>query len=163
VSAESMRLRVALVPDTSGIGLAHHAVDDLSRRILKDQDLGWRVAMVAHELLDNARRHGVGGTAELFIDIDVTEEGHVANMRVRSRSTPAQLEQFRTTLAEVQGAPDAWSYYLEVAHRTAATSKDRSGLGLARIRAEGEMAITATFEPDDYVSVCAELRRGGAS
>jgi two-component sensor histidine kinase len=163
VSAESMRLRVALVPDTSGISLAHHAVDDLSRRILKDQDLGWRVAMVAHELLDNARRHGAGGTAELSVEIDVTEDGHVANMRVRSRSTPAQIELLRTTLAEVQGAADAWSYYLRVAQKTAG-QKDGSGLGLARIRAEGEMALSATFEADDYVSVCAELRvEGGAS
>jgi hypothetical protein len=154
-----VRLEVAVVPDAAGISMARHVVDDLSRRVLSDQDLGWRLAMATHELLDNARKYGVGTTAELSLEITPAGAGQVANVRVRTQASPEQMAVLRGALEAVQGASDAWGFYLEAMHRTAARDVG-SGLGLARIRAEGEMTLTATFE-DDYVSIRAELQVEG--
>lgn len=154
-----MRLEVDVVPDNSGINVARHVVDDLSRRVLNDQDLGWRLAMATHELLDNARKYGTGETAALSLFITREGTGYVANVQVRTQSTVEQIAVLRGALEAVQGAEDAWSFYLQAMQRTAARDEG-SGLGLARIRAEGEMTLSATFD-DGFVSVSAELRVDG--
>jgi hypothetical protein len=156
-----MRLEVALVPDPNGISMARDVVNDLSCRVLSDEDLGWRLGMATHELLDNARKYGSGRTADFLFYIEAAGAGHVANMKVRTRSNPEQIASLKETLAEIQGATDAWAFYLQAMQRTAAR-EEGSGLGLARIRAEGEMTLSASFD-DDLVSICVELRVDGTN
>ena len=40
---ESVMLEVKLVPDASMIVTTQHVVDEISRRVLSDSDLGWRI------------------------------------------------------------------------------------------------------------------------
>src|SRR5262249_21676433 len=57
MNAAHVLVESSLLPDAKTICATQRIVDDLSRQILADDDLGWRLAMVAHELLDNARKY----------------------------------------------------------------------------------------------------------
>jgi hypothetical protein len=114
--------------------------------VLAEPDDAWRVALAAHELVENAFRHSIDG--EVSVALDVTGEGdkHLLTIRIRNRATPEQLEILKTHLDELATAADALDHYLEVMRRSA---HRESGLGLARVRAEAEMTVSGAFEGDE--------------
>jgi hypothetical protein len=153
-----MSLEVSIVPDAAAIAMTQRVVDDMARCISRDQDVGWRLAMATHELLDNARKYGREEVASFRFEIVATDAGHVANMHVRSHGTSGHIAALQGTMKGIDQAADAWSFYLDALQRCADSDDDRSGLGLARICAEGEMRLFISVEEGEYVSVGAELR-----
>ncbi len=105
-----------------------------------------RFAMATHELLENAIKFSIDGTARLRIE--VTETGEV-RIQTRNRATAVHREDLATLAAELAAAADPMTFYVGLMAR-APTS--RGGLGLGRIAAEGDMAIGFVFH-DDVVEV----------
>src|SRR5215471_9526664 len=71
MNAEHVLVESSLVPDAKTISAARRIVDDISSQVLADPDLGWRLAMAAHELLDNARKYGREGCVYFRLTIDL--------------------------------------------------------------------------------------------
>jgi len=157
---EDLHLDLSLVPDGGSIAMTQRVVEDLSRRILHDEDVGWRLAMVAHELLDNARKFGRGEVARLRFAIEPAPGGHSAHVNVESRSSRADIAHLKSVCDELAQSSDVQASYLGAMRRAALGHDDSSGLGLARICAEGEMALSVAVD-DDCVVVHARLRVEG--
>jgi hypothetical protein len=154
-----VQLDVSLEHD-SAISIAQRVVDDLSGRLFGDQDIGWRLAMATHELLDNALRYGRDGTANLVLLIEQVQGGRTASVRVRSRADGEAVQELRRRVGRLGEAKDAWAFYIDAMRQTARETTG-SGLGLARLSAEGEMTVSLAEEAPDFVSVLAELRIEG--
>jgi hypothetical protein len=144
---ERMRLEVDLVPEPAAISTTQRVVDDMSRCILKDGDLGWRLAMATYELLDNAHKYGSNDVARLRLSIEPCGTGHAASLGVQTRANPEDVEALKQLVAEMHAATDAWTFYHMLIARSAART-DGSGIGLARIWAEGDMVLDISVEGD---------------
>jgi hypothetical protein len=157
---ESVQLEMDLKPSLASVSTMRRVVDDLAHQVISDEDASWRLSMAAHELLDNARCHGQDGVAHLRFDIEPREHGHVATVAVRSLATPAEVAHFQELWTRMQAWSDAWAFY-RAAIAKAMGHPGQSGLGLARIWAEGEMAVAVAVDDDRSVTVSARLEVEG--
>lgn len=108
--------------------------------VLEDEDAIFRVAMTAHELLENAAKYASDGQARLEVNVSPRGEDAVVRVTVTNNSTPEHIDQLGTCYAEMNAARDAMAHYFSLMRENAKAGVV-SRLGLARVRAEGEMEI----------------------
>jgi hypothetical protein len=137
-------------------------VKDFYEGLLADPDLTSRVALTAHELLENTAKYSSDGVTHM--QVAVSERGGLSYVQIRTRNrvTPERLAQLAHFIDEISAATDPVALYYEFIARTAETPEG-SGLGLARIRAEGEMELAYTIEEDQVIIVAeasAQLKEG---
>jgi hypothetical protein len=161
MEGENLRLEVDVEPDLVTISTMRRVVDELSCRLLGDADGGWRISMAAYELLDNARKYGQDRVAHFRLDIEPLAEGHVATVLVQSVASPDRAGTIRQVWGNMQKWTDAWAFYLTTVEE-AATRTEGSGLGLARIWAEGGMELGVVVDDERRVTIRATLVLGGA-
>ncbi len=133
-------------------------IGDFYERVLGDEDSTARLALATQELLENAIKYCSGGDTIMKIELD-RAEGTVL-IRTTNLSTPAHIAELRRKFAEMNAVEDAFQFYQQLL-RASMRETDGSGLGLARIRCEGEMDITLTVE-GDLVGISAQARVGHA-
>jgi hypothetical protein len=109
---------------------------------LADEDAVFRVAMTAHELLENAAKYALDGRAHLRVQVGGSggQGDGRAHVTVSNRTTPEHIDSLKATVAEMRTEMDPLVHYHALMRRNAKASS-LSQLGLARIRAEGEMEI----------------------
>jgi hypothetical protein len=132
-------------------------VDELAAQLLPDADVVWRLSMAACELLDNARKYGQGDVARLRVAIEPLADGYLATVQVQSVATADAIGALQRVVLDMKSSADAWTHYLATA-ATVVTRSEGSGLGLARIWAEGEMQLDVTFDDEGRVTVGATLK-----
>jgi len=154
--SEALSLEMAIAPDTERISTARRVVDDLTGHVAPGEDAAWRLAMATHELLENVLKYGGPEKASVRLDFGVKDGARVASLRVRNRSTVDNIATLKQIIGAIHDAPDPWAFYIAAMEETSKRTHG-SGLGLARIRAEGEMAIDLALEDDDYVCIEAQL------
>ena len=113
--------------------------------MLEDEDAIFRVAMTAHELLENAAKYASDGKARLEVAINPRGEDAIVRVAVTNNSTPEHIGQLGVCYAEMNAKPDAMAHYFTLM-RLNAKAGALSRLGLARVRAEGEMEIEVDVE-----------------
>ena len=94
--------------------------------VLEDEDAIFRVAMTAHELLENAAKYASDGKARLELTVTPRDEGAIVRVVVTNNSTQEHIAEL--------------GHYFSLM-RLNAKAGALSRLGLARVRAEGEMEI----------------------
>lgn len=149
------RFELHLSLDIEMLTTIRRFVEKLYARLL-DDELAARVALTAHELIDNAIRYAV--TDEIFIRIEIAN-GTVC-VRTENRATEDHIESLQHAFAEMQAKDDPMEYYLELMNRTAERT-DISGLGLGRIWAEADMLLELETEAD-RVAIQARLPIAGS-
>jgi hypothetical protein len=125
--------------------------------ILNDPDTTSRVALTAHELLENALKYSTDGMA--IVDIGVVADddgGELISIRMKNRGRIDRLAELRRLVDALREAPDPAVLYYEMLENTSPDS-GVSGLGLARIRVEGRMDLSYEMRGDE-VTVVAETR-----
>jgi anti-sigma regulatory factor (Ser/Thr protein kinase) len=144
-------------PNVELISVVRRFVSEFYDQILGDKDATSRVAMATHELLENAVKYSSDG--ETSVCIDIVDEGGQSriNIRIGNRAKPEQVELVRTAFQEMQDMPDPDEYYQMVMRRSAKRT-DRSGLGLARVRAEGEMTMACEIQEENKVTILAQTK-----
>jgi hypothetical protein len=157
---EHLRLELDVEPSVATISTMRHVVDELSCRLLGDADGGWRLSMAAYELLDNARKYGQDRVAHFCLDIEPLAEGHQATILVQNVADRDQAGSVQQLWSSMQQSTDAWAFYLATTAETAAATEG-SGLGLARIWAEGGMELGVAVDEERRVTVRATLVVGG--
>jgi hypothetical protein len=129
-------------------------VKDFYEGLLADPDLTSRVALTTHELLENTAKYSSDGVTHMQVAVSEREGQCYVQIRTRNRVTPDRLAELTQFIDEISAAPDPVALYYEFIARTA-ERPEGSGLGLARIRAEGEMELAYTVE-EDQVTIVAE-------
>jgi hypothetical protein len=115
--------------------------------VLEDEDAIFRVAMTAHELLENAAKYASDGKARLELTVSPRDEGAIVRVVVTNNSTREHITELGACYAEMNAAKDAMAHYFSLM-RMNAKAGAVSRLGLARVRAEGEMEIEVDVEGD---------------
>ncbi len=126
------------------------------------------LSMAAYELVENAVVHGPPGEAIFSVTIDPdpdrAPDGYIVRLTTRNRARPADHEAVRALLRELDEAEDPFTVYLGLMTDTAKRAEG-SGLGLARIRVEGEMELACGIDGED-LEIIAQARllrdRGGS-
>lgn len=113
--------------------------------ILQDEDAIFRVAMTAHELLENAAKYSSDGHARLEVFVTPRGDDAMVRVAVTNNAAPEHITQLGICYAEMNAATDAMAYYFALMRRNA-NPGTVSRLGLARVRAEGEMEIEVAVD-----------------
>jgi hypothetical protein len=97
------------------------------------------MAVTVHELLENAAKYSSGGGSHLRVEVDPARP-RTLTVSVANQADPRHLPGLQETIAELSSAEDPLDVYQRYLLR-AATRDEGSGLGLARIRVEADMAV----------------------
>lgn len=137
-------------------------VSEFCRGLVSDPSVVSRFHMAAQELAENLVKYSVGRDVKLDATLTGTRERAELRLRATNRSTRAQLDQVERCLAALVKAPDPEAHYDRLI-REAAPREEGSGLGLARLRAEGDLNVDYSIEGDQLtisVHASVEPRKG---
>lgn len=115
-------------------------VEKLHRRLVPSSEDVARVAMAAHELLENAVKFSTDGNASLRIEL---VDGGQVRITTRNLARTADREGLITLTNQLAASGDPMRFYLE---RMQEAPLSRGGLGLGRVAAEAEMTIGVACE-----------------
>jgi hypothetical protein len=121
---------------------------------LVDPETSSRVALAAHELMENLAKHSNSGPTDLTIEVGQVQGETRILVRTSNRATPRQRDELQRVLKLVCSAEEPMTMYMGVI-ADSLEREEGSGLGLARIRAEAGMNLTCTIA-DDEVIIAAE-------
>src|SRR6185503_14896816 len=107
-----------------------------------DGDLVCRLSLSAHELMENAVKYAEGPFAWLRLHVDPARG--MAGMVLANDASEAHVAELRRSFSEIQALSDPFGYYCELMRRAA--GRPGSKLGLGRIVAEAEMALSLEIE-----------------
>jgi hypothetical protein len=120
--------------------------------------------MTAHELLENAAKYSTNGVARMRIEVAPNGTGDRVRLVLRNHGNPDAVAQVRSAFDEMRSFDDPFAWYQTLMRRTA-KRRAGSGLGLARIAAEGEMKLELELTGDE-ICIRAETiipRRGATA
>jgi hypothetical protein len=141
----SLDLDLPLTVSPSMVSPTRRIIEAKLGPVLEDEDAIFRVAMTAHELLENAAKYASDGKARLELSVTPRDEGAIVRVVVTNNSTSEHIKELGNCYAEMNAAKDAMAHYFSLM-RMNAKSGALSRLGLARVRAEGEMEIEVDVE-----------------
>ncbi|HEY0714841.1 MAG TPA: hypothetical protein VGF45_19325 [Polyangia bacterium] len=131
---------LSIDPDARFVSVVRRFVEGAVERLLPESDAVFRVAMAAHELLENASKYCATGSVLMRFALRLEGEQALINLSIINDTTPSHIERLRVRINAICAAPDPFAHYQRLMHATARVS-DESGLGLARIAAEAEMML----------------------
>ena len=134
-------LQVSFRPNVKLVSTVRKFTEEFYEHMLDDRDVTDKVALATHELLENAVAYASDG--ETGVRVELGDDELV--VKTWNRITPERLEALEQIFVEMnESDPD--EYYQTMLKKTAYRT-DGSGLGLARVRAEAEMAVTYEVSP----------------
>jgi two-component sensor histidine kinase len=126
--------------------------------VLDDDDAVFRVAMAAHELLENAAKYASDGKARLEVEVSPRDDDALVRVVVTNNATRENIDNLSACFAEMNTESDAMAHYFALMRRNAKNGSI-SRLGLARVRAEGEMDIAVDINGDTVKVVASAIVR----
>jgi anti-sigma regulatory factor (Ser/Thr protein kinase) len=148
-------------PDVRSVRLVRRFVADMYQRFLSDPEGTSRIALAAHELLENAARFSKDGEATLRIEVEMERRPRAVRIVLRNRAEPSNIAAIREIVERVAGAPSASTFYGELIEKRVRTRDRSGGFGLARICAEADMKLTSRVVDDDISVIEATTSVGG--
>ena len=140
VTIPGSRARSAELPTRFG-----RIAAELTETFVGDRGAVFGVGMAVHELAENLVKYADGADVALELDIEERVGGEVCcTITARNQASPQQLAEVRRIIGELCDAKEP-----EVVYRKLMTEnafKSTSGLGLARIRAEGGFESTCDVD-----------------
>jgi hypothetical protein len=141
------RLDLTIWREMLTVSVIRRFIEELYEQVFDDQDVVARIAMASHELLENAVKYSDRGNPRIQISVDPTGGGRRVTIRVDNTAIPEKLALLRSAIGEMNAAVDPLLHYQALLRRSA-KRRDGSGLGLARVVAEGEMTLAMMIEGD---------------
>jgi hypothetical protein len=140
-------------PNLRLVPIVRRFVSDFYGEVFDDEEVVSRLALSTHELMENAIQHNSGGEARLLVELrDVDGEKHIS-VRIGNPTWPESISKLSLLLEAMARAPDPLQFYLQLMAQSARQTEG-SGLGLARIRFEGEMQLSHTVR-GEWVEITA--------
>ncbi len=122
-------------PRSRMVSIVRRFVEESFEKLVGDPEAVFRVSLAVHELLENAAKYAVGDKTGLTVHFE--SNGSAAKIKLTNQTTPEHIARLRACIDEIQASTDPFVLYQSLMRRTFGV-QDESGLGLARIRAEGE-------------------------
>jgi anti-sigma regulatory factor (Ser/Thr protein kinase) len=157
------RLFVSLTftPDEYLVTSVSRLVSDFCRTVISSMDTAWRFYMAAQELAENITKYSTGSNVTLRVELEKQDDEHVMRVFAKNETSPERLARAAKRLQEITETTNPTALYDRLA-RESAPLDDVSGLGLARIRAEGGLDLDYSINGNELtISVHApvQLRR----
>jgi hypothetical protein len=152
VSDATPALSVALRfrPQADYVPLVSRFVGDLCRPFICDEDGLSRVQLAVYELIENVVKYTSGGEGAFAFELSRTERGCSIVLVTQNCADQAHRADLAERISALSRADDPLTHYdSEIA--ASARRPFGSGLGLVRIRAEGEMIMNYSIEGDRVV------------
>ena len=127
--------------------------------LLADADLVSRIGLAMHELLENILKYASDGRAVASVRLDGDGDARTLSITTTSIISAERRAGLEELFAEMAATNDPLAFYQRTMHR-ARHRRQGSGLGLARVWAEAEMALTADFF-GETVTIVATAAVGG--
>jgi hypothetical protein len=157
VPRSGLNFELNLEPNPRMVSIVRRFVEETFEKLVGDPEAIFRVSMTAHELLENGAKYAVGRRAQLRVVLEELEGGGAsAHIALSNETTPEHVERLKARIAEITRAEDPFALYQALMRRSSKL-RDESGLGLARIRAEGEMNLGLEVD-GNRVSIIAQAR-----
>ena len=149
---------LSFAPNIKLVTTVRRFTGEFYRRILPDHEVASRLALATHELLENAVAYAADGETGVRIELDA------ANLTVRTwnRVSSPHLKDLTSAIDELNRASDPDVYYQQMPAKGAVRTEG-SGLGLARVRAEAQMAVSYEIEADRVCVIAHTQIQGGAA
>jgi len=122
-------------------------VSDFYTRVLDDAELASRLSLAAHELLENAVTYSSDGHSVMSIGVRRRDGGLDVAIDTHNRATAEQAAVLEGRVDELASAADVVAFY-QVLMKRSAKRTDGSGLGLGRVAAEADMALSCRRSGD---------------
>lgn len=132
----SLFVCLSFCPSESLVSAISQLVSDFCQVGLRDLDISYRFRMAAHELAENITKYSTTSRVSLEVELAEVEGVHMLSVRTRNETSPERLIEVEKRLKELKSATDPVELYDRMIEETAPL-EGVSGLGLARIRAEG--------------------------
>lgn len=139
-SSATLAVSMSAFPSDRIVSAISRLILEFCRGLVDDPDVADRFYMAAQELAENLVKYSSGPQVSLAAELRTSDEGAVLELEAKNHSTPAQLAAVEKRLAELTTATDPVEFYDRLI-RESAPLEEVSGLGLARIRAEGELEV----------------------
>jgi hypothetical protein len=139
-------------PSVELISSTRRYVHELLNSMLSDPDASSRIALTIHELLENTLKYSTDGEARLDVAVDEDDGQRVVEIRSSNRASPAQLVELQSRIDALQDLADPMALYVSMMLES--SRRNGSGLGLVRIRVEGEMQLECAIEGDEVTIKC---------
>ncbi len=141
------RFEMTFSPSPPLVALVRRFVGAFCEQLFHDHDLGSRVAVGTHELLENALRYSNDGETTLCMELDDRARPIVVTIRTRNRVALSNADAVARHLHEIDASADVHAHYQLLMRRTAKTDH-AGGLGLGRVASEAEMRLSYTLDGD---------------
>jgi hypothetical protein len=128
-------------PNIRLVPIVRRFVSDFYGEVFDDAEVVSRLALATHELMENAVRHNSGGEARLVVELRDVEGEKRISVRISNPAWPEDIDRLSRLMDAMGQAPDPMQFYLQLMGQTA-RQEEGSGLGLTRIRVEGEMQLS---------------------
>jgi two-component sensor histidine kinase len=148
-SAEGARLEIEFAPQLGLVTQVRQFVSTFYLQCLGDPEASSRIAVAAHELLENAVKYASHRLARIRIVVERGEDGaRTVTIETQNHATPDNLRAASEALDELATSTDAMTCYLKLLDRSAKRAVG-SGLGLGRVRAEADMTLSYQIQHDE--------------
>jgi len=153
-SAGTFSLDLKFFPETGAPTAIRRFIERKCSKVLQDPDLLYRVAMAAHEFVENAVKYALDGAARFTIEIGQDQRQPKIAISLWNRTGAQHRQELQQIFAEMASFEDAFEHYNRLL-RLPSHRRDSAGIGLARVRAEGQMRLSLDCD-DDRVCLRAE-------
>lgn len=126
-----------LPPQARMVSIVRRFVEESFEELVGNVDEVHRISLAVHELLENAAKYSIGTRTGLRVRI---EPNGPASIEMTNETTPEHIARLRACVHEIQAA-EPFAHYQALMRRTVGVDEE-SGLGLARIRAEGDLNLS---------------------
>jgi hypothetical protein len=148
-------LELTFSPNVELISVVRTFVKQFYDRVLEDADLTWRLALAAHELLENAVKFAVDNTTRLHLQVQREQAAVVVRIMTKNRASAETIEGLHETIRGIRASADPVAHY-QTMMRASIRRASGSGLGLGRIQAEAMLQLEYSVDGD-----AVELRATG--
>lgn len=145
-------IRLSFFPSAYLVSAVSRLVSDFCQIGLRDLDISARFHMAAHELAENITKYSTTSRVSLEVELAEKDGRHTLSVRTRNRTSPERLAEVEKRLCELKSTKDPSALYDRMIEESAPL-EGVSGLGLARIRAEGGLDFDYTIEGDELTLI----------
>lgn len=152
----SLYISLSFFPNEYLVSAISQLVSNFCQIGLRDLDISSRFHMAAHELAENITKYSTASRVSLEVELAETGGVHTLSVRTQNQAAPERLEELEKRLEELKTTQDPVGLYDRMIEQSAPL-EGISGLGLARIRAEGGLDFDYRIEGNEVTLVVQSL------
>ena len=127
-------------PTAEHVGSVSRFVKELSQKYIADADAISRLELAAYELMENIVKYTSQGQGRFHFELAESDAGYRVTLGTENHASSEHRQDLQKRVDALSSASDPLAHY-DSAIAESARRPFGSGLGLVRIRAEGEMLV----------------------